>query len=336
VTTLWDTTGGEVVKALAAERRAGGAVASGLVLTLIVVADETQVAAAEKAATTAASQHPCRLLLVVRRHVLDLQTRLDAEVQIGGRLGPGEAVVLRMNGRLGLHAESVVLPLLAPDAPVVTWWYGDPPDLIAHDPLGVLASRRITDVSSIPNSLVGLHNRARDYAPGDTDLAWSRITPWRGVLAGAWDTVTGEATHARVVGGTGSPSAALLAAWLGTRLRTQLQSGVQLEEAEGVTGVASVHLQVDGGEGAGGLDITLVRNSDRAGTLTRTGQADRTMPLAQPEAGDLMAEELRRLDDDPVYAAALGRLEGLENLATRARRRTHIWRDPAEEAAARQ
>ena len=45
------------------------------------------------------------------------QPRLDAEVLIGGRLGPGESIVMRMYGRLGLHAESVVLPLLAPDAP---------------------------------------------------------------------------------------------------------------------------------------------------------------------------------------------------------------------------
>jgi hypothetical protein len=35
VTTLWDTTGTEVVKALAAERRSGGAVMSGLALTLV-------------------------------------------------------------------------------------------------------------------------------------------------------------------------------------------------------------------------------------------------------------------------------------------------------------
>ena len=54
--------------------------------------------------------------------------RLDAEVLIGGRLGPGEAVVMRMYGRLALHAESVVLPLLAADAPVVTWWHGRPPE----------------------------------------------------------------------------------------------------------------------------------------------------------------------------------------------------------------
>ena len=42
MTTLWDTTGTAVVKALAAERRSGGAVMSGLALTLVVVVDETQ------------------------------------------------------------------------------------------------------------------------------------------------------------------------------------------------------------------------------------------------------------------------------------------------------
>ena len=65
------------------------------------------------------------------------RSRLDAEIVVGGRLGPCEAVVLRMQGRLALHAESVVMPLLAPDVPVVTWWHGEPPERIAYDPLGV-------------------------------------------------------------------------------------------------------------------------------------------------------------------------------------------------------
>lgn len=334
MTTLWDTSGSDVVKALAAERRASGAVASGLVLTLIVVADEAQVVAAEKASTIAASQHPCRVVLVVRRNVLEQRARLDAEVQIGGRLGPGEAVVLRMNGRLALHAESVVLPLLAPDTPVVTWWHTEPPDLIAHDPLGVLASRRVSDVSRVPDAMESLRARARDYAPGDTDLSWARLTPWRSVLAGAWDTVTGVATRARVVAASGEPSAALLAAWLECRLTAQLGSGgVQLDADTSTGGISAVHLEVDGGAPEGGVDIDLVRHSDRSGLLTRTGQADRTMPLPQLDYGDLMAEELRRLDDDPVYAAALARVGGLDNLSGRARHRTHIWRDPAEEAA---
>ena len=113
MTTLWDTTGTQVVKALAAERRHAGAVSSGLALTLVSVVSENLVAEAEQAATAAAAQHPCRLLVVVRHRVDAPEPRLDAEVSVGGRLGPGEVVVLRMHGRLALHAESVVLPLLA-------------------------------------------------------------------------------------------------------------------------------------------------------------------------------------------------------------------------------
>ncbi|HVB27948.1 MAG TPA: glucose-6-phosphate dehydrogenase assembly protein OpcA, partial [Mycobacteriales bacterium] len=126
MSTLWDTTGTEVLSVLAAERRSAGAVAAGLALTLIAVVEEKSVAVAEQAATVAAQAHPCRLLVVVRRQ-LDVADRLDAEITVGGRQGPTEAVVLRMYGRLTLHAESVVLPLLAPDAPVVTWWHGPPP-----------------------------------------------------------------------------------------------------------------------------------------------------------------------------------------------------------------
>ena len=148
-TTLWDTTGTDVVKALAAERRAAGALASGLALTLVAVVDDRRVPEAEQAATIAASAHPCRLIMVVR-HSINADIRLDAEVQIGGRLGSTEAVVMRMYGRLALHAESVVLPLLAPDAPVVTWWHGAPPAEIATDALGVLANRYHNPIT-VPN-----------------------------------------------------------------------------------------------------------------------------------------------------------------------------------------
>ena len=137
MTTLWDTTGSAVVKELAAQRRTGGAVLSGVALTLVVVADESRVAEAEEAATFAAEKHPCRVVIVVRRQIEAPVPRLDAEVQIGGRLGPGEAVVLRMYGRLALHAESVVLPLLAADAPVVAWWHDAAPARLATDALAV-------------------------------------------------------------------------------------------------------------------------------------------------------------------------------------------------------
>src|SRR5579875_730163 len=215
--TLWDTTGGEVLSALLAERRQAGALAAGLALTLVVVVDEKRVREAELAATAAAAAHPCRLLVVVRRKI-DSDIRLDAEVQVGGRLGPTEAVVMRMWGRLALHAESVVLPLLAPDAPVVTWWYGPPPDEIATDALGVLANRRITDCAQADDPLKALKQRAKDFVPGDTDLAWTRTTPWRSLLAGALDSVPFQPTRAIVTTPPDNPSGALLRGWLAGRL----------------------------------------------------------------------------------------------------------------------
>src|SRR3954463_1487995 len=183
MTTLWDTTGSAVVKELAAQRRTGGAVLSGVALTLVVVAEESHVTEAEEAATSAAAAHPSRILIVVRRQIEAPVPRLDAEVLIGGRLGPGEAVVMRMYGRLALHAESVVLPLLAADAPVVTWWHTAPPEHLANDALSGLADRRITDTSLAGDPAAALRTRGQDYAPGDTDLAWTRSTDWRSALA---------------------------------------------------------------------------------------------------------------------------------------------------------
>ena len=74
---------------------------------------------------------------------------------------------MRMYGRLALHAESVVLPLLAPDAPVVTWWHGAPPErdrlrpARACSPTGGSPTARRP-----PTRSAALRQRAEDYAPG--------------------------------------------------------------------------------------------------------------------------------------------------------------------------
>jgi glucose-6-phosphate dehydrogenase assembly protein OpcA len=319
MTTLWDTTGTAVVKALAAERRLAGAVSSGLALTLVVVVDESHVSDAEAAATHAAAQHPCRILVVVRRRPDAAESRLDAEVLIGGRLGPGEAVVMRMFGRLALHAESVVLPLLAPDAPVVTWWYGEPPDKIAHDPLGVFADRRVTDCALAPDELAALRTRADDYVPGDTDLGWTRTTLWRALCASAFDSVQGPVRTARVSGAAGHVTRALLAGWLSSRL------GITVEQvdAEG-SGLTEVSLALDD------TTITITRGRGTTAILQRTGQPDRTLPLPRRELGELLAEELRRLDPDEPYGEALEAATGSTGLAGHPTYRTHEWHDPVE------
>jgi glucose-6-phosphate dehydrogenase assembly protein OpcA len=318
MTTLWDTTGSAVVRALVAERRTGGAVTSGNALTLIVVVDEPDVAEAEDAATIAASKHPMRMLMVIRRQIDAPVPRLDAEVLMGGRLGPGEAVVLRMYGRLALHAESVTLPLLAPDAPVVTWWHGPPPDHIAYDPLGVVADRRITDACRAEDQIGALRQRGSDFAPGDTDLAWTRITPWRAALASAYDGAHDTAVWAAVDGDESDPSSQLLAGWLssclGRDVPVRSRTAGQIE---------SVTLGF-----AGGAQITAQRDGARL-VLRREGQQDSVSPFPGRSLGELLAEELRRLDADEVYADALGIVCGLGGLAQRPAQRVHIWNDPA-------
>lgn len=314
---LWDTTGGDVVKRLAAERRTAGGVTSGLALTLIVVTDEKRVPEAEAAATIAAQQHPTRVLIVVRRHVLDERSRLDAEVVVGGRLGPCEAVVMRMHGRLALHAESVALPLLAPDVPVVTWWLGPPPERIAYDPLGVVADRRITDVTTCEDPIAALRQRADDFAPGDTDLSWTRVTPWRTLVAGAFDTVSAPARAIRIAAPATDPAAMLLSGWLQARL------GIRPEITGDGHRLAGIEI---GFEDGAEIEISSERG---AATLRRTGYPDRALPLLERALGEELAEELRRLDPDQPYAEALGAAAGLTGLAERPAVREHIWHDPA-------
>jgi glucose-6-phosphate dehydrogenase assembly protein OpcA len=322
MTTLWDTSGSNVVKALAAERRTYGGVTSGLALTLMVVSDEKHVTEAETAATIAASRHPCRVLVVVRRQ-LDAPIRLDAEVSVGGRLGPVEAVVMRMYGRLILHAESVTLPLLAPDVPVVTWWHSEPPDVIGHDPLGVVADRRVTDCAQAPDPVAALRRRAEDYQPGDTDLAWTRTTPWRSLLAGAFDTVSTPAVGAAVTAGGTDPSAFLLGGWLGCRLGVPVR-----HETGGAAGVHGITLHL-----ADGTELAVRRSEGRSAVLSRTGAEDRTLPLSQRDLGDELAEELRRIDPDEPYADALAAATGVAGLSGRVGGHTHIWRDPEQDVA---
>jgi len=332
MTTLWDTTGSAVVKELAAQRRTGGAVLSGVALTLVVVADESRVSEAEEAATHAAEAHPCRILVVVRRQIEAPAPRLDAEVLIGGRLGPGEAVVMRMYGRLGLHAESVVLPLLAADAPVVTWWHAAPPDQLATDALAVFADRRITDSSIAEDSLAALRTRAKDYAPGDTDLAWTRCTSWRATLASSLDSVSGRRGEpvrvrgGRVEGDPKNASARLLAGWLSTRCGCSI-AVAEGPRTPGPSGVSSVVLQLDQNE-----EVRVEADRKGGAVICQPFRPDASVALPERPLGDLLSEELRRLDDDEPYSDALESATGVTGLADRSKVREHIWFDPAEAA----
>ncbi|GGR92367.1 glucose-6-phosphate dehydrogenase assembly protein OpcA [Streptomyces aureoverticillatus] len=295
---LTDTTASKINKALVQGRRAIGSPAVGMVLTLVIVTDEENAYDALKAASEASREHPSRTLVVIKRvsrSPRDRTTsRLDAEVRVGADAGTGETVILRLYGEVLNHAQSVVLPLLLPDAPVVAWWPVNAPLDPAQDPLGALAQRRVTDTYAAEQPIHELTARAEAYHPGDTDLSWTRITPWRSMLAAALDQVACEVTSAEVEGEEFNPSVELLAMWLAERLDVPVKR--TLSPGPGLTGV---RMETNCGP------IVLDRADGSLATLSVQGQPDRAVALKRRETSELIAEELRRLDPDDTYASAL-------------------------------
>ncbi|MCT9082553.1 glucose-6-phosphate dehydrogenase assembly protein OpcA [Streptomyces fulvoviolaceus] len=295
---LTDTTASKINKALVQGRRAIGTPAVGMVLTMVIVTDEENAYDAIKAAEEASHEHPSRTLVVIKRHARTPRDRtnshLDAEVRVGADAGTGETVILRTYGEVSDHADSVVLPLLLPDAPVVVWWPVDAPENPAKDPLGALAQRRITDLYAVENPLQVLETRVRSYAPGDTDLAWTRLTPWRSMLAAALDQARERIISGAVEAEEDNPAAELLARWLEARLKVKIDRVVTAGPV-----VTAVRLGTANGE------VVIDRPEGPLATLSLPGQPSRTLALKVRTTSELIAEELRRLDADEMYAVAL-------------------------------
>ncbi|MCI4676100.1 glucose-6-phosphate dehydrogenase assembly protein OpcA [Candidatus Mycolicibacterium alkanivorans] len=297
---LPDTTTNQLNKKITAVREEGGAITLGRVLTLVIAPDSLDlVEDAIDAATSASREHPCRIIVVVPDDRLATDPRLDGQLRVGGDAGAGEVVVLKISGPLSAHASSVVLPFLLPDTPVVAWWPGVPPAVPAQDPLGRLALRRITDATGAADPLASIKDRLNGYTAGDTDLAWSRITYWRALLASALDQPPYEpVTSALVSGLKNEPALDILAGWLASRIDGQVRR---------TTGALKVEL-VRPSE-----TVTLSRPQDGVtATLSRTARPDALLPLPRRETRECLAEDLRRLDADEIYREALAGIDEVQ------------------------
>jgi glucose-6-phosphate dehydrogenase assembly protein OpcA len=294
---LPSTTTAAVSKKLVRLRSDVGAMTLGRVLTLLIIADESAADEAIEAANDASRQHPCRIIAIVTGNKRGA-SRLDAQIRVGGDAGASEIVVLRLYGALADHGASVVIPLLLPDSPVVAWWPRNAPADVSADEIGAMAQRRITDAAEARNPHKEMQRRASSYAPGDTDLAWTRITLWRGLLAAALDQPPHEPVlSATVTGGRDSPSTDLLAGWLAHALKCP----VTRARTRAGTGMVSVRLERRGG------DIDLVRPDGVVATLSQPGQPVRRITLSRRQLTECLADELRRLDPDEIYAETLTR-----------------------------
>jgi glucose-6-phosphate dehydrogenase assembly protein OpcA len=304
MTSLESTNSASIAAALLRARRKAGSPAMGMVMTMVIVVDDDEADSALRSARAAAREHPARLLAVVIGPGRG-PSRVEAEVRTGSGVA-GELALIRLSGEVTKHPESVVLPLLLPDSPVVVWWPGDAPAEPANHPLGRLAQRRITDAAAVPTGKAkAMLTQCRGYAPGNTDLAWTRITGWRALLASALDEEHGKVIAASVTAERISPSADLLGAWLSDCLKVK----VARHNSAG-PGITEVVLRTKEG------DVRISRLDGKLATLSSPGQPDRPIALKRRDVAELLSEELRRLDPDDVYAATVKRLAKRHPVAT--------------------
>lgn len=289
---LNDTTSRDISQSLTKAHRGAGA--SGLVLTLVIATDDRHFDDAIEAAKASAYAHPSRVIVVTNGNG-GLST-LDAAIETGDGL-PGDLITLTMHGDLRPQAGAIVLPLLLPDSPTVVWWPHEGPDDLAGDPIGALATRRITDAAGCDDPQAALLNRARHHRPGDTDLTWTRLTRWRALLVAAVEQVGATVTGARVISAPDNAPATLLATWLSHRLGVP----VQRADGEGI-GVNEVALTTTAG------DIVIRRPGDTTAEYLVPGQPPRTVALRRRLLTDLLTEELQRLDPDEVFEQTLASL----------------------------
>ncbi len=329
------TTSSAINKKMVDLREAGGANTQGRVLTLVIVTEEDDESAGMPtgaqstedsiaAANGASFEHPCRVI-VVARGARRGSARMDAQIRVGGDAGASEVVVLRLYGPLADHGAAVVIPLLLADAPVVVWWPHQAPAVPAADPIGALAQRRITDAAASLSPLEQLGERIRSYRPGDTDLTWTRLTRWRGLLAAALDQPPHPSiVAARVVGARDSVSADLMAGWLAVQLRCPVR-----RESAGRPGSGLHSVQL---EAAAGMVRLSRPEGGETATLQAPGQPERSINLPRRILRDSIAEELRRLDADEMYALVLAQGLPVVEYPDRTERPDHTERTESADA----
>lgn len=192
----------EVERQLATPRRpaahdgAGPAPSARAAVLNVIVCARRRVHA-DRAATAIArlaEHHPSRAIVLLRdedasERVLLSCYQQDGTPNAGVRY---QQVLVRTASEDAERLASVVIPLLIPDLPVFLWWTETPPlDAPLFTGLASVAHRVLIDSADFARAEVTLP-RLSDLVDGGaaygiTDLSWTRLTPWRELIAQFFD-----------------------------------------------------------------------------------------------------------------------------------------------------
>ena len=298
IITLKNTTSAEVASRIVELRDERGSAALSRVLTLLIcVPDMIDVDKAIEVSDAVSREHPCRVIVIVEPESTAGTALLNAQIRVGDAAGLSDIIILEPRGEAASNIDSLVMPLLQSDTPVVTYWPVTPPENPGAHPLGRLAVKRITDSRATQCPMETLSALSRVYTPGDIDLAWAGVTLWRALLAAVAEDFDRLPTSIRVAGNATHPSPFLVAAWLHHQLGVPVDRIVD-REAHTITDI-TFFFDDD-------TSVSLSRSATSSvARLSRPGLEDRSVNLARRSVQDSLMEDLRRLDPDVYYGQLL-------------------------------
>ena len=297
---------------LAKDQGGAGGVLRACSMTLIVVAEHDDVADAELARKTIGvlmHGHPSRAIVLTPREGGEFSARVFAEcwMPLGGQQQIcSEGIEITADSEQTDEVARLLVPLIAPDLPVVLWCRGPRAFLDRSlDPLFPLANKIIFNTRAVrhASSAIEFLRRMRKDGRQVADLAWTRLTGWREAVSHLMDACDGGWLAAangevRIEYGGGRPGTRTLyfARWIERALPG---ANVALLPVDGGPGVHSV---VFAGCGAG----TSVRLGEGSSLEVRSSERRYSAVLPADSEECLMREELSILGKDPVFDRVIG------------------------------
>jgi glucose-6-phosphate dehydrogenase assembly protein OpcA len=244
-------------RSAAEDPAAKNAVTRACTLTLLIYVESNEAAdEVNNLVAEVTRQNPCRAIIMMLEPEASpsgLEAWVSAHCHLpvaGEKQVCSEQITIRARGEAGQGLASVVLPLTVSGLPIFLWWragdFSPPP---YFDPILRLTQHVIVDTARFSPSGTHLQDLAASLHKSAgkiqlTDLNWSRITPWRELIAQCFDSpdrrpyldrlsevrIEYEQDSARLV--TQRAQALLLTGWLASRLGWEFLMSERREEAQ--------------------------------------------------------------------------------------------------------
>jgi glucose-6-phosphate dehydrogenase assembly protein OpcA len=343
-------------RSAAEDPAAQNAVTRACTLTLLIYVESDEAAyEVNSLVAEVTRQNPCRAIIMMLEPQVTpsgVEAWVSAHCHLpvaGEKQVCSEQITLRARGEAGQGLASVVLPLTVSGLPIFLWWRaGDFSPLPYFDQILRVTQHVMVDTARFSPSGTQLQELAAWLHKSSgkiqlTDLNWSRITPWRELIAQCFDSpdrrpyldrlsevrIEYEQDSARLV--TQRAQALLLTGWLASRLGWEFLMSERREEAQPHTfyfnsaaGQVKVERNLKKVENACGVCFAIELRSDQASaarfSFTRGPDGRVVKTLAEvpgaPPAGrsvrlevlneaEILNEELKWRVRDQRYEEAL-------------------------------